>query len=63
MEFVYVLVNGSEWEDMIILLSEEDAISNSIKYPNLTIKVFEKNISGSYTPTYNYYENGKLILK
>ena len=27
MEYVYVLINGSDWEDMIILLSNEDAIN------------------------------------
>ena len=61
MEFVYVLLVGSEWEDMIILLSEEDAINGSIKYPDARVEIFSKNNNLGYTPTYNYYNNGKLV--
>ena len=62
MEHVYVLINGSDcWEDMIILLSNEDAINKSINYPNGKVEIFSKNDKSEYTPTYNYYENGELI--
>jgi len=61
MDFVYVLLFGSEWEDIIILLSKEDAINESIKYPNNRVEIFSKNNTPGYTPTYNYYKNGKLI--
>ena len=61
MEFVYVLINGIDWEDMIILLSIEDAINKSINYPNARVEIFSKNDKSGYTPTYNYYKNGKLI--
>jgi hypothetical protein len=61
MDFVYVLLFGSEWEDIIILLSKEDAINESIKYPNNRVEIFSKNNTSGYTPTYNYYKNGKLI--
>ena len=43
MDFVYVLINGSEWEDMIILLSKEDAINESINHPNSRVEIFSKN--------------------
>ena len=61
MDFVYVLIYGSEWEDMIILLSQEDAINESINHPNDRVEVFSKNNNSGYTPTYNYYKNGELI--
>jgi hypothetical protein len=61
MDFVYVLLFGSEWEDIIILLSKEDAINEFIKHPNARVEIFSKNNTHGYTPTYNYYKNGKLI--
>lgn len=60
MDFVFALLYGTEWEDMIILLSEEDAINESIKYPNFKVEIFSKTKVG-YTPTYNYYKNGILV--
>lgn len=61
MEFVYVMINGNEWEDMVIYLSEKEAIESSNKYPNIRIEIFSKTpgIDG-YSPTYNYYKGGKL---
>lgn len=62
MDFVYVLVyDGSEWEDIIILLSKEQAINESINQPNSRVEIFSKNPKLGYTPTYNYYKNGELI--
>ncbi len=61
MEFVYVLFNGSDWEDIIILLSKEDAINESINNPNTRVEIFSKNNKSGYNPTYNYYKNGELI--
>ena len=60
MDFVYVLVRENDWEDLIILLSEEDAINQSKNYPNNRVEIFSKNNKLGYTPTYNYYKNGKL---
>jgi len=60
MDFVFALLYGTEWEDMIILLSEEDAKNESIKHPNFRVEIFSKTKVG-YTPTYNYYKNGILI--
>ena len=56
---VFVLRWGSEWEDIAIILSEEDAINASKKYPNNRVEIFTKNKLG-FTPSYNYYENGIL---
>ena len=42
MDFVYVLICGAEWEDSIIFLSKEDAISASIKYPKIELKFLVK---------------------
>ena len=63
MEFVYMLLFGirNEWEDIIILLSKEEAIDASIKYPNSRVEIFSKDITMGYTPTYNYYKNGNLV--
>lgn len=70
MDFVFVLLCGSEWEDIIILLTEEDAINQSKKYPNNRVEIFSKNDNLEYTPTYigytptyNYYKNGELVKK
>lgn len=61
MDFVYVLVfERCEWEDIIVLLSKEDAINESIKYPNARVAIFSKNNGSGYVPTYNYYKNGEL---
>jgi hypothetical protein len=61
MENIYVLLYGGEWEDLIIFLSKEDAIKESLNYPNSTVQIFSKNDKSGYTPTYNYYENGEFI--
>jgi hypothetical protein len=62
MDFVYILIyDGSEWEDIIILLSKEDAINSSIKYPKARVEIFSQNNKFGYRPTYNYYQNGELI--
>jgi hypothetical protein len=55
------LLYGSEWEDMVIILSKEDAINESIKNPKVRVEIFSKNNELGYTPTYNYYKNGVLV--
>jgi DNA repair photolyase len=61
MEFVYVMINDNDWEDMIIYLSEKEAIDISNKYPHIRIEIFSKKTdSDGYSPTYNYYKGGKL---
>ena len=69
-EFVYVLIYGMDWEDSVIILSKEDAIETSKKYPNSRVEIFSKskNIDKSlittlgFTPTYNYYKNGEIVF-
>lgn len=61
MDFIYVLIYGSEWEDIIIFLSKEDAIKKSKDYPNCRVEIFGKTNTSGYEPTYNYYQNGELI--
>jgi hypothetical protein len=61
MDFVYVLLYGNEWEDMVILLSNEDAINKSITHPDARVEIFSKNDNSGYTPTYNYYKMENLF--
>ena len=62
MEFIYVMMNSSEWEDTVIYLSQEEAIESSITYPNIRIEIFGKNPDyNGYSPTYSYYKDGKLF--
>ena len=61
MDFIYALVFGSELEDIIIIISKEDAIKQSINYPNHRVEIFTKSNTFGYTPTYNYYQNGEFI--
>ena len=60
MNYVYLLIGGNDWEEMIIILTKDEAIQASIKYPKIRIEIFSKNTDIGYSPTYNYYENGKL---
>ena len=62
-EFLYMLLpNSAEWEDMILILTKEEAIEASNKYPKRRVEIFarEENKLG-YHPTYKYYKNGILI--
>ena len=61
MEFVYLLINGNDWEDMVIILSEEEAIQITIKDPKIRVEIFRKNTDFGYSPTYNYYKSGQLL--
>lgn len=64
MEYIYLFMSGNEWEDITVFLSVEEAIKTSIKYPNKRVEIFSKKTNeDGYTPTYNYYENGKYIQK
>lgn len=61
MENVYLLIqDGSDWEDMIIVVSQEEAIALSKQYPNSRVEIFRKSEKG-YIPSYNYFINGKYI--
>jgi len=60
MDYAYLLINGYDWEDMVIIVTEEQAIQASIKYPNSRVEIFSKNTEFGYSPTYKYYKNGEL---
>jgi hypothetical protein len=45
---------------MVIFLTEEEAIQESIKHSNVRIEIFAKKSDFGYSPTYNYYKNGEL---
>lgn len=59
-EFVYILVQDNDWENMIVFLSKEAAVKESLLKADARIEVFKKNNNG-YKPTYNYYRNGTYV--
>jgi hypothetical protein len=63
MEHIYLFLYGSEWEDTIVLLTKEEAIKKSKKYPDKRVEIFSKTNESEYKPTYQYYKNGELIQK
>jgi hypothetical protein len=62
-DFVYLLLKGSDWEDVTVYLSKEDAINASKIWPNYRVEIFgKKSISSiGYCPTYDYYKNGEYV--
>lgn len=62
MEHIYVfVVDGAEWEDLIIFLTKEEAIEKSKQCPKVRIELFERSPKGGYRPTYNYYLDGVYV--
>jgi hypothetical protein len=55
MEHVYILIYGSDWEDVIVFLSLEDAIKESKRRPDSRIEFFSKTDTPGYHPTNNCY--------
>jgi hypothetical protein len=53
-EIIFILSTG------IIFLNKEEAIQASIKYTKSRIEIFNKNNELGYSPTYSYYQSGKL---
>ena len=62
-DFLYMLLpDGAEWEDMILILTKEEAIEASIKYPKRRVEIFDKEENKlGYHPTYKYYKDGILV--
>lgn len=61
MDYVYILVHDTgEWEDLVVVITEEEAIHLSKQFPNRRIEIFKKGKLG-YTPTYNFIVNGKKL--
>jgi len=62
MDHIYLfVVDGAEWEDIVVYLTVEEAIEKSKKYPKARLEVFANSEKGGYKPTYNYYQNGVLV--
>ena len=62
MERVYLfVVDGAEWEDIIVYLTEQEAIDMSKKWPNARVEIFDKSPKGGYRPSYSYFLNGVLV--
>jgi len=61
---IYMLVqDGDEWEDISVILKKEDAIAASIKYQKSRVEILTKKANNfGYTPSYNYYKNGTLVI-
>ncbi len=61
MKYVYVLFNGGDPEDMVIFLSNKEAIDASIKYPDMKVQVYQHNLwDFGYRMAYMHYKNGIL---
>ena len=60
MEYVYALIYGGEWEDVEIILNQDDAINASKKHPKLSVAIFKKKNNG-YVPSYCYYRDGEYV--
>lgn len=61
MEVYLFVVDGAEWEDIIVFLSKEEAIEKSLKHPNIRLEVFTISPKGGYHPAYTHYLNGVRI--
>ena len=53
MDFVYLFIDENNWEDMIIFLTEEDAIKESKKYPKARVET--SCTSQIYQPPTNHF--------
>ena len=63
--FIFILFIEKDWKNKntIIVLTEEDAIELSMKYPKGRVEIFaKKDHHKGYGPTSNYYKNGNYIL-
>jgi hypothetical protein len=55
--YMYLYNGCSEWEDMILFTSEEEAMNYSKENPDGRIEIFIKSVKG-YAPSYAYICNG-----
>ena len=56
-----LVVDGAEWEEIIVYTTLETALEKSRAWPNTRVEIFSKSEKGGYRPTYNYYLNGSLV--
>ena len=60
MDKIYVLMAGGDcWEDMVIYLTETQAIDASRKFPNWRVEIFTRR-ENDFVPCYQCYRNGVL---
>ncbi len=60
MDHIYVVIlEGGEWEDMIILLSETEARDMSLRNAACRVEIFNRTDKG-YVPSYRYFKDGVL---
>ena len=55
------VVDGAEWEDIVVYPSKDDAIKKSLKHPNIRLEIFILGEDGGYRPSYSYFLNGELV--
>jgi hypothetical protein len=61
MEVYVFVVDGGEWEDIVVYTSKEDAIKKSKKHPGIRVEIFIRGEDGGYRPTYSRFLNGELV--
>jgi hypothetical protein len=61
MEVYVFVVDGGEWEDIVVYTSREDAIKKSKKHPGIRVEIFTLEHDGGYRPSYSHFLNGELI--
>jgi hypothetical protein len=61
MEVYLFVVDGAEWEDIVVYISKEAAIAKSLKHPKIRLEIFALEHDGGYRPSYSYFLNGELV--
>jgi hypothetical protein len=61
MEVYVFVVDGGEWEDIVVYTSKEDAIKKSKKHPGIRVEIFIRGEDGGHRPTYSRFLNGELV--
>lgn len=50
----------TEWEDILLYNSEEDAIHASLRHPEYRVEIFARsNPNSPFSATYKYFKNGQ----
>jgi len=57
-----LLADNAALEDIKIITDEDKAMEMSIKYPKMRVEIFEKGDDGLFSPIYDFYEKGKLVI-
>lgn len=60
---IYLIIkyDNSDWDEQLIILNKDDAISYSLKHKDARIEIFQKSEdNNTFIPTYSYYRDGIL---